>query len=162
MIDDNNNLCDYIDAQFRSAHSHRERLLASVHHLSPKFPLTEEGFHTLIDEDIFYLDSLILRFSKLQDLLGTKLFKTILSFVHQSNSDHLTLIDQLNLYEKFGIIHIQDWKKLRAIRNHITHDYPDTPLLTILHLNEAYESIPLLIKIFNNLEQFYNDQKAKQ
>ena len=61
----------------------------------------------------FALNTLIFRFSKLQDLLGTKIFRDFLDF-SGLNIKELTFFDILKEIEKAGITDIDSWNELRA------------------------------------------------
>lgn len=63
---------------------------------------------------------MILRFSKLQDILGTKIFGLLLAALGE-NAD--ALIDKLNKLERLNYIaDINWWMDLREMRNQFAHD----------------------------------------
>ena len=47
------------------------------------FPMTGEVFGTLTDDQIRSLDQFILRFTKLQDAMGSRLFPSILQYLQE-------------------------------------------------------------------------------
>ena len=64
---------------------HERRLQTALEYLNPVFPLSESRLLALKNEDIVYVDSLIGRFAKLQDLIGSKVFPLlVLSLIHIS------------------------------------------------------------------------------
>ena len=82
---------------------HAERLLWATTQLSHYFPLTESQLIDLTEEKLAILDQFVLRFTKLQDLMGTKLFPSVLEVTKESG--HLaTFLDKLNRLEKIGAI----------------------------------------------------------
>ena len=89
-------------------------------------------------------------------MIGAKLFSTIIEVSGEAlNTALLTMIDKVNHLEKMGIdIHYETWAKLREIRNHLSHEYPDNPEITVLNLNEFYAFIPKLLKIYASLKAF--------
>jgi len=62
----------------REAGLHAERLREVLERLSPLLPMTEEKFSELLPIEKDMLDVLAFRFSKLQDLLGSKIFREFL------------------------------------------------------------------------------------
>jgi hypothetical protein len=86
--------------------------------------LSKAIFIELSEDQISYTDQLILRFLKLQDLLGQKLFPHILLALEEDYSNQ-PFIDILNRLEQLKIIDSSEkWIAMREVRNLITHDYP--------------------------------------
>ena len=103
---------------------HADRLQMALKHLHNAFPLTKIKMKSFSDEQLGYLELLTTRFSKLQNLIGGKIFTLILSSVGE-NVDTLTMVDKLNLLEKKEFLEsVKKWKMLRDLRNDIAHDYP--------------------------------------
>jgi hypothetical protein len=69
------------------------------------------------------IDMLSGRFSKLQDLIGAKIFPIILE-IHEveefSFKSRLTILNQKGFLDDITL-----WLHLRDLRNDLTHDYPD-------------------------------------
>jgi len=87
-------------------------------------PLDIKKFKQLTIEQKNMLDTIAFRFSKLQDLVGTKIFREFLDevgFITKGKS----FLEILKEIEKEGIINIDTWSEFRKVRNLITHDYPD-------------------------------------
>jgi len=86
----------------------------------------------------FAINALIFRFSKLQDLLGSKIFRAFLEFnkFDMEDKSFLTILKEI---EKEGIVDIDTWDEFRKLRNTIAHEYPNEE-------EEALEAIGLLIK----------------
>lgn len=59
---------------------HLCRALDSLH---PILPLTAEGFEHLSDAEVQTLDQFILRFTKLQDAMGTRVFPAVLEYLQE-------------------------------------------------------------------------------
>lgn len=157
---DNNSIM-LIDGLFTTAHIHRDRLLATIHYLQKKVPLTSDAVTHFRMDDFLYWEMFISRFSKLQDLLGAKVFKAVLDYAEQS-TDTMTLIDRLNALEKLGVIDDpHEWKEMRDMRNHLSHDYPDAPELTAANLNHAFNMAPKLLQTLERLEKFMTDLKHR-
>lgn len=138
-----------------TAQTHAKRLSYAMEKLKPYFPMTAEKVTTLTDEQIPLFDLFTNRFSKLQDLMGAKIFNIILEKAG-ANPDTMMFIDKLNRLEKLGVIEsADDWKDLRKTRNHLSHEYPKHPDLTAKFLNEAYKQSKTLFKTLDNLIQIF-------
>jgi len=86
-------------------------------------PIESSIYHD--KERIKTIDAFIFRFIKLQDFMGEKLFKIILMRVGEYK-DNMSLIDILDKLEKLEVINNADrWLEFRAIRNKLTHEYPE-------------------------------------
>jgi hypothetical protein len=51
--------------------------------------------------------------------------------------DNLPPIDVLNRLERFGDLSTADWLRWRALRNPLTHEYPDKPQIRAAVLDHA-------------------------
>ena len=51
--------------------------------MQPYFPLDEEKYLNLNSEAVMRLDQFIFRFSKLQDVIGAKIFRYVLAWVYE-------------------------------------------------------------------------------
>ena len=103
------------------------------------FPINREDFDSLVksNQQIAYSDQIIYRFSKLQDSMGAKLFKSIL--LYQGDNINRPFLDILNSLEKMEIIDVDNWFELRDLRNEIAHNYDDNENSAIYILNRVYE-----------------------
>ncbi|AZV47333.1 hypothetical protein C3L23_08620 [Nautilia sp. PV-1] len=105
--------------------------------------------------DVKSLDALAYRFSKIQSLLGEKVFKEILEKLEYDLTDK-SYIDILQYIEKEGIINsIYEWKKLREIRNSLSHDYPEEIESVVNAINQMLDSIEIFEKIVKKVEEKY-------
>ena len=121
--------------------------------LQPLMPMTEEKIIRLSTRDRTSVDSLAMRYLKIQDMLSCKIFMRFLD-VMQENPHPLTFIDILNHLEKLEILSsAYRWRDLRDLRNHLVHEYPNEPELVADFLNKAYEALPELIAVFEAIEQ---------
>lgn len=105
----------------------------------------------MTDDNLAYLELLTNRFIKLQDTIGTKIFPLALSIM-QEDPPGPTFLDRLHLLEKIGVLNQADWIELREIRNHITHEYPDSPEIMVLYLNKAVEKAKFLLQFWETLK----------
>jgi len=102
---------------------HIERLEAAQKTLNRLYPLDQKKLDSLSPEEMDKLDVLAFRFAKLQDLLGSKIFREYLSILEfpVEGKNFLALLKEL---DKEQIVDIDVWSEFRAVRNNISHDYP--------------------------------------
>ncbi|MDP2193726.1 MAG: hypothetical protein Q8K36_04310 [Alphaproteobacteria bacterium] len=128
---------------------HRDRIIDALSHLENLLPITHENFMNLASEEKAYLDVLAIRFIKLQDIIGSRIFPLTLS-VMKENVETNRFLDILNKLEKIRIIESGDfWLEIREIRNYIAHDYPENDQITIEAVNNLYKSSQKLVLFFN-------------
>ncbi len=136
----------------RIADIHATRITDVMRKLQYMFPISEEKVKALSDEELFMVDFLVNRFAKLQDYIGSKVIDLFFE-VSGETTEGLTIIDKLHQLEKIGILEDAEiWLKMRKIRNHIAHEYPDHPELTAKYLNEAFVIAPQLLLLLKNLK----------
>ena len=103
------------------------------------FPISMEKFKVILEniEHLAYSDQIIYRFSKLQDCMGAKLFKSVL--LYQGENVNKPFLDILNQLEVIDIINVDEWFEIRDLRNEIAHDYEDNDEMAINILNTIYK-----------------------
>lgn len=131
---------------------HLQRLHYAKEGLKVVFPLTQEAYQSLSDEDVQAIDQFIYRFSKLQDTVGEKLIKMVFS-LYEENIEKFAFIDILNRLEKADILSAKEWKELRDIRNEMSHNYEDEPMGSAILLNKIYEKESTLETIYQNIKK---------
>lgn len=120
----------------------------AVHVLSPSDALVRAG------------DQFVLRFIKLQDTLGEQVLRPFTAEVLGEPVTDLPLIDVLNRLERFGYLRLRDWARWRALRNALTHEYPDRPDLRVAVLNDALDAADGLAGLLARLESRWNTSEA--
>jgi hypothetical protein len=141
------------------ANRHKHHLEKSKRILAAMIPLTADHVEEFSDEDIALWDAFTMRFCKLQDLLGSKLFDAVLAFAGATPIPS-TIIDKVHALEKMEIIpNAKLWQSIRDTRNNLTHDYPDMPTFTAKTLNDTFEQVDTLLKIVDAIEQLVKTQK---
>src|SRR3989337_1047363 len=74
-------------------------------------------------DEIEHIDQMVYRFSKLQDSIGERLFKSLLMFLEEDVTNK-PFLDILNRLEQLEILPSKDeWLKLRKVRNELSHEY---------------------------------------
>jgi hypothetical protein len=103
------------------------------------FPITMDDFKLVLasTEHLAYSDQIIYRFSKLQDCMGAKLFKSVL--LYEGENVNKPFLDILNQLESIDIINVDEWFEIRDLRNEIAHDYEDNDEIAINILNSIYK-----------------------
>ncbi|MGZ8256386.1 MAG: hypothetical protein ACXWTX_01310 [Gallionella sp.] len=97
----------------------------ALNSLATTLPMTADKFQQLSDELVQSLDQFILRFSKLQDAMGGRLFPAILQYLQEPYEER-PMLDKLNRLEKLGFIErAENWQAIRVTRNKFAHEYPD-------------------------------------
>lgn len=76
-------------------------LTAALKSLDSVLSMTAERFGHLTDVQVHALDQFILRFTKLQDVMGNRFFPAILQYL-QEQYEERPMLDKLNRLEKLG------------------------------------------------------------
>jgi hypothetical protein len=148
-----------LETYFNEAHKHIELITESIEVLNPKIPI--QDYDSLNQLERFALNALIFRFSKLQDLIGVKIFRSYLDF-SGFNVIEKSFFDILKEIEKEAIIDIDSWSELRELRNKIAHEYPEEIDEMIDSINLFIQNSSHLVAISNKLEERYYEIKQKR
>jgi len=140
---------------FNECDKHIIRINSSSTKMKTNMPLDANKYIKLRDEEVEYIDQFLFRFSKLQDAIGEKLFKTILLYLEEK-IENKPFIDILNRLEKLELLDDTIiWKELRVYRNELAHNYDDDPEETSEVINKLYNKKDLLINIYNKIKSYY-------
>lgn len=121
--------------------------------LAPILPMTGERFEHLTDVQVQSVDQFILRFTKLQDTMGNRLFPAVLQYL-QEQYEERPMLDKLNRLEKLGYIQsAETWQNIRDTRNKFAHDYPDDWDKNAALINLAREAATDMYGILAGIEQ---------
>jgi len=138
------------------SHTHLKRVEDAFSELEKNynFPLNSEQFASLLEtvQYLAFADQIIYRFSKLQDTMGAKLFKSFL--LYQGENVDKPFLDILNRLEKMDILNVDEWFELRDIRNEIAHDYGESTNVAISILNTIYNLRGELKQILTSCEKY--------
>ncbi len=135
---------------------HKIRIEKSYKKVKDIFPLSAPRYETLSDEEVEAIDQYLFRFAKLQDSIGNKLFRLIVS-EYVDDIEKTTFLDILNKLEKIGILDsVTIWKNMRDIRNSISHQYDDDSKEMAEALNNIFAYKDELLKIFDKISDYYN------
>lgn len=130
---------------------HIARLLDVLVVLEKLYPLNKTILETISTENKDKLDVLAFRFSKLQDLLGTKIFREYLSVLQYPVEDK-NFLELLKELDKEKIINIDIWSEFRGVRNSISHDYPFEEDEKLEAINYLIKNVKYLIDIIRTIK----------
>ena len=140
---------------FNEAKIHIDKIQKANRVLKKVMPIDITTLENLSEQQQDKLDILAFRFSKLQDLLGDKIFRNILEYsgfnVQQS------FVKLLSELEKEGILDLNRWIELRNARNKIAHEYPDNEDNLTSSINFIYKNSDYLVELTNRLERYFNE-----
>ncbi|MGZ5007864.1 MAG: hypothetical protein ACXWE9_12455 [Methylobacter sp.] len=121
--------------------------------LDPILPMTGDRFEHLSDQQVQSVDQFILRFTKLQDAMGSRLFPAILYYLQEPYEER-PMLDKLNRLEKLGYLrNAESWQNIRSTRNKFAHDYPDDWEKNAALINLACEAAEMMADILAGIEQ---------
>lgn len=114
-------------------------------------PLDGQKLVLLDLEAIQDIDQLVLRYAKLQDSMGSRLFPALLKIMMEPLEDS-PMLDKLNRLEKMGVLpSVQRWQELREIRNRFAHDYPEDDEMKAVVLNAACSGIEEMAEVLDRV-----------
>ena len=146
-----------VEEIIKVADIHEARIKQAIERIGHLFPVNAITVENITLSDFSWLEVLVNRFGKLQDLIGSKLVNEFL-VVMKEYADKLTMLDKLNKLERFEVIESVDlWEDMRKARNQIAHEYPDKPALMAKYLNQIYDLTPKLLDIYNSLKEKLNE-----
>lgn len=150
-----------LDSLIKIAALNVERLQNAYDHLLIDYPFTKDYFANQSYEQLANTDHLISRFSKLQDIIGTKIFPLILK-LQGEDITRLSYLDRLHLLEKFDFLQdTEKWCQMREVRNHLMHEYPDDLDLMAKYFNEAMIETKKLLEYWKVLKIKIDNLKSK-
>jgi len=133
---------------------HAERLRWAMATLAKHMPIAPQDLPQLSPLDLAVFDQFIVRYSKLQDMMGAKLLPGVLA-VTQEEGTLDTFIDKLNRLEKIGALKSANhWIKLREMRSQFAHDYPEDPEIQSALLNKAFQLAQEMLEVFAEIKAF--------
>ena len=148
------NIYKKLELHLEESYIHINRLLDVLTVLEKLYPLDTSKLEFISSEDKDKLDVLAFRFSKLQDLLGTKIFREYLAVLQYPIEDK-NFLELLKELDKEKIIDIDIWSEFRGIRNSISHDYPSQEDEKLEAINYLIKNVKYLINITDNIKRSF-------
>lgn len=140
---------------FDEAENHIDKIQKANSILKEVIPIDIALLESLSEQQQDKLDILAFRFSKLQDLLGDKIFRNLLEYsgfnVQQS------FVKLLSELQREGILDLNQWIALRNARNKIAHEYPDNEDNLTSSINFIYDNSDYLIELTYKLERYFDE-----
>ncbi len=134
---------------------HLTRIQSAGKKMKSIMPMDSNRFENLSETEVQIIDQFIFRFMKLQDSMGEKLFRALLIFLDE-NIEQKPFIDILNRLEKLEIIDdVESWKRLRDIRNELSHQYEDDSEDMSIAINKVYQEKETIETIYNRIVHYY-------
>lgn len=126
--------------------------------ISTFLPINYKNYEELQFHSKDTLDAIAFRFTKLQSLLGEKVFKL---FIEKTGFDtnEKSFLEILSELERLNIVKREEWIRLREIRNKISHEYPEEIDEIIDNLNKIIENIEIFKKIYKKIKEKYEALK---
>lgn len=144
---------------FNEAKKHIDKIESVKELLDKKIPLSMESFYELSERELDKLDVLVFRFSKLQDLLGQKIFRYILEY--SGFDTNISFVKILSELEREGLLEIDRWRALRDARNAIAHEYPNEEDIMIDEINFIYQEVWYLVELTKRVEEYFYEIDSK-
>jgi len=105
-------------------------------------------------ERVKVIDAFLFRFIKIQDLMGNKLFREVLSRLGEYD-DSMSMLDALDRMEKLELIESSDvWMDYRNLRNVLTHEYPDNKDVVIQGVKTAVQVFVAMERCFLHIVSY--------
>ncbi len=141
-----------LQLHLEEAKHHIQRLNSVMETLKNYYPFDEDTFNSLESEILDKLDVLAFRFAKLQDLLGSKIFREYLE-VNSYPLEGKSFLEILKVLDKEQIIDIDRWSEFRGVRNTLAHDYPFEEYEKLEAINYLIENIAYLIEVTKKIRR---------
>ena len=142
---------------WRECERHVYYILHALSSISAFRPLTGESIDLLTDEQVQDIDQFILRYTKLQDTMGSRLFTSILNYLYEP-ADNCPMLDILHRLEKLGLIESTEmWQEARIVRNRFSHDYANDSEKNAAQLNMAFASTLDLYNMLNAIRTWFRN-----
>ena len=123
-----------IEKLIKECDKHLERIKQASVKMAVFMPLNASRYAQLTNDEVEHIDQYLYRFSKLQDVIGEKLFVLLLEFLKEENIKSKSFIDILNRLEQLDLLEDKNvWLELRKIRNTIAHQYGENLTKHQLH-----------------------------
>lgn len=152
-----------VEDNIKESLKHLKRLNDAFDQLSNSYaiPFNMKGYQAILAnlQDLAFSDQIIYRFSKLQDCMGAKLFKSIL--LYQGENVNRPFLDILNQLERMDIISVDEWFEIRDLRNEIAHDYEENDKIAVDILNMIYSLKNELENILNSVGDLVDVKKSE-
>lgn len=147
---------------FAECARHSRRMLSAYNKVLVIFPLDVNRYRNLTDDEIEHIDQMVYRFSKLQDSIGERLFKSVLIFLEEDIKNK-PFLDVLNRLEQLAILPSKDeWLRLRKLRNELSHEYSNEDEENVSSLNMLFDEIKTINGISLGIKNYFDLHLSKR
>lgn len=134
---------------------HSKRMLCAYNKVISIFPLDVNKYRILTDDEIEHIDQMVYRFSKLQDSIGERLFKSVLMFLEEDIKNK-PFLDILNRLEQLELLPSkEEWLRLRKLRNELSHEYSNEDEENVAALNMLFDEIKTINGILLGIRNYF-------
>lgn len=146
-----------LEEALRQCDRHVQRMSRAM----ARIPFPLDGHELAEDNEnlITLIDQFVFRYTKLQDTLGEHVLRPFCSQVLLELVEDLPLADVLALLERRGYLSADDWRMQRAMRNSLTHEYPEHVTWQAEALNRARTMSLQLIDWLERLKLEFEQRK---
>lgn len=131
-----------------------KRLAYSCASISHLFPIQPGSIDQISDAEEEKLDALLFRFSSAFSMIQDHVFKSI-AIVEGEDISESSRRDVANLMEKLGAIRSsKDITTLSALRNKVSHVYPDHPEKQAEILNGIHSNATVVLAVMEELSDY--------
>jgi len=133
---------------FRLASSFRK----SLSRIESFLPITLAKLEKMEEAEAEQIELFIGRFSKLQDLLGTQIFRAVVMLDKEKAK---TMRDVINKMEqKYVIKSVDEWDIIRDVRNKVTHEYVPEGKEAVEIINDIVSVAYKLLGVVDNIHKY--------
>ncbi len=147
-----------LEEALRQCERHAQRMSRAM----ARIPFPLDGHELAEDNEnlITLIDQFVFRYTKLQDTLGEHVLRPFCTQVLLELVEDRSLADVLALLERRGYLSADDWRMQRAMRNALTHEYPEHVTWQAEALNRARAMSLQLIDWLARLKLEFEQRKT--
>ncbi len=132
--------------------THASRLKMAYSHVKHLYPMEVGTFVRLKDDEIGFMELLINRFSKLQDVIGAKIFPMLVELL-QPETKGSSFLDVLHQLEKLDLLPSSKlWIDMREFCNRLIYECLEYPDFTASNCNQAILASQELLQYWEGLQ----------
>jgi hypothetical protein len=147
---------ELLQKNFAACLKQAKHLEVSLERIKSIAPFDNDKLKNLTEDEVMIIDAFIMQFGKLQDMLGNKIFKTLVDLSMEKSG---TMIDTLNTMDKLCILDdVDGWRKIRDARNSVIHDYDLEEKETAKRLNNIIDFVPHLFVILERVKKYVKEK----
>ena len=147
---------ELLQKNFAACLKQAKHLEVSLRRIKAISPFDSVKLQNLSEDEVMVIDAFIMQFGKLQDMLGSKIFKTLVDLSMEKTG---TMIDTLNTMDKLCILDdVDSWREIRVARNSVIHDYDLEEQETAQRLNNIINFVPNLFVILERAKSYVKEK----